>query len=135
MKTIFIVDDEEGIRDIFETILKIYFRDAIRSGSLQIIKSEDGSRAVENARTVKPDFVLMDVKMPVMDGIEAFYEMKKLNNNQPVKTFFITGFASDGDIGRRMDKAISDGALGMLAKPISSPDLRKLVDDHLSLTS
>lgn len=131
--TIFIVDDEEGIRDIFETIIKIYFRDKVKSGALAIIKAEDGSVAVEKAKGILPDFILMDVKMPNMDGIEAFYAIKALNGNIPVKTFFITGFASDGEIGSRMDQAIRDGALGMLPKPISSPDLKKLVDDHVAL--
>lgn len=131
-KTIFIVDDEEGIRDIFETILKIFYRDKVKAGELQIVKSEDGAAAVANAGKLIPDLILMDVKMPKMDGIEAFYAIRDLNSGRPVKTFFITGFASDGEIGNRMNQAIRDGALGMLPKPVSSPDLKKLVDDYLS---
>ncbi|MCK6602923.1 MAG: response regulator [Bacteroidetes bacterium] len=131
-KTIFIVDDEEGIRDIFETILKIFYRDKVKAGELQIVKSEDGAAAVANAGKLIPDLILMDVKMPKMDGIEAFYAIRDLNSGHPVKTFFITGFASDGEIGNRMNQAIRDGALGMLPKPVSSPDLKKLVDDYLS---
>jgi len=131
-KTIFIVDDEEGIRDIFETILKIFYRDKVKAGDLQIVKSEDGAAAVANAGKLIPDLILMDVKMPKMDGIEAFYAIRDLNSGQPVKTFFITGFASDGEIGNRMNQAIRDGALGMLPKPVSSPDLKKLVDEYLS---
>lgn len=130
-KKILIVDDEEQIRDIFETILKIFYRQEIKDGSIVVFKAADGTEAVEMFDKARPDFVLMDVSMPRMDGIDAFYRMKEVDIAHPVRVFFITGFASDGVIGKRMDKAISDGALGVLSKPVSSNDIKQLVDQYL----
>lgn len=130
-KKLLIVDDEEPIREVFESIMKIFYRQDVKAGNLIIHQAKNGSDAVMVAKEFQPDLVLMDVSMPVMDGIEAFYKMMENNGGNPLKVHFITGFASDGQIGQRMDSAIRDGALGYLSKPISSNDLKELVDKYL----
>lgn len=131
MKKLLIVDDEEAIREVFESIMKIFYRKEVKNGELMIRQAQNGFEAVEMAKDFNPDLVLMDVSMPVMDGIDAFYRMKATNANVPRRVYFITGFASDGTIGNRMTSAINDGALGYLSKPISSNDLKELVDRYL----
>lgn len=130
-KNLLLVDDEEMILDVFESLVKAFYRKEVKTEQLKIYKAKNGQEAVKCALEAKPDLVVMDVSMPVMDGIEAFYKMKENNNGEPLKVHFITGFASDGQIGKRMDLAIQDGVLGYFSKPISANDLKNLIDQHL----
>ncbi len=61
---IVLADDQELIRNGFKMLLH-------QAGHEVVGEAKDGSQAVEIVRALRPDIVLMDVRMPVMDGIEA----------------------------------------------------------------
>ena len=86
MSTVLVADDD---RDIVNAIC-IY----LKSDGYDTIKAYNGADAVDIVRLGKCDLVLLDVMMPVMDGIEAMTEIRKLSN---VPVIFLTAKAEDTD--------------------------------------
>ncbi|MDO4177780.1 MAG: response regulator [Phascolarctobacterium sp.] len=106
---VLVVDDESLIRmDIAEML-----EDA---GHEVVAEGENGEQAVELARKLTPDIVIMDVKMPVMDGITA---AKVIDAEEIAPVLLLTAFSQD-DI---VDKANDAGVIGYLVKPIREEQL------------
>ncbi|MCL2076901.1 MAG: response regulator transcription factor [Oscillospiraceae bacterium] len=104
-----IVDDDGLIRDS----LKILFESS-SNGEFSARVAENGLVALELCREELPDIVLMDIRMPVCDGVEA---TKKIKTEFPdVKIIILTTFADDGYIA----SAINAGAEGYLLKSTSA---------------
>lgn len=78
--------------------------------------AENGARAVELTRALAPDLVLMDIKMPVMDGLTA---AKIILDERPVPILLLTAYSER----HYVDKAIEVGASGYLVKPVTEGDL------------
>lgn len=76
----------------------------------------DGIEAVEKASEKKLDLIIMDIKMPNMDGVEAFKKIKEISPKTPV--VLITAYATDAVI----EEALRDGAFGCLHKPLDFED-------------
>jgi DNA-binding NarL/FixJ family response regulator len=72
--------------------------------------AKNGRKAVELAESLKPDVVLMDISMPVMDGFEATRRLRKKSPDVPVVV--LTGSNARSDV----DKARTSGATGYLTK-------------------
>jgi DNA-binding NarL/FixJ family response regulator len=73
-------------------------------------QASDGSEAVELARTLRPDVVLMDVSMPVLDGFEATREIRA--ESEKVRVLMLTGSNSRADV----DRSREVGASGYVTK-------------------
>ncbi len=101
---IVVVDDQRAVREALATVL-----DA--EPGLEVLGlAADGGEAIELARRLSPDVVLMDLRMPNMDGVEA---TKRLAAELPdVKVVVLTTFADDASILA----ALESGALGFLTK-------------------
>ncbi len=67
-KTILIVEDESGLREALA--------DKITSEGYQVIQGEDGVEGLEKARTHHPDLILLDIKMPRMDGLTLIERLR-----------------------------------------------------------
>jgi PAS domain S-box-containing protein len=112
-KTILIVEDEiinfSLINDFFlETRVNIEY-------------AENGLKAIEwIKKTSEIDLILMDIKMPVLDGISALEEIKKINSNIPIVA--LTAYAFENDKKRLMDRGFD----GYLSKPVDQHELMKL---------
>ncbi|GAA1769229.1 MULTISPECIES: response regulator transcription factor [Streptomonospora] len=81
----------------------------------------DGARAVELARTSKPDVVLMDLRMPGTGGVDAIRDLARLG--LPARVLVLTTYATDSDVG----PAIEAGATGYLLKDALPEDLARAV--------
>ena len=117
-KLILIVDDEPAFREIFSTKLS--------AGGFRVETAENGQIGIEKAKALKPDLILMDVKMPVMDGATA---LLKLRDDPETKNIKVAFLSSIGDPHREMEEmhiriSTEFGAQGYLKK---TDDL-----DHLS---
>ena len=111
-KKILIVDDDPSIREILTTQLaRLHFETAAAA---------NGQEAVELFLSEKPDLVLMDILMPVMDGLAACKKMRSLEKKDTrVPILFLTARETRHD---QMSSALSGGD-DFITKPISLQDL------------
>ncbi len=111
MIRVLIADDQELIRDSLSYMLSTY-------DTLEVVGTAvNGRDAVDKAAALKPDVILMDVRMPVMDGISAIDEIKE--KLPDTKVIVLTTFDEDEYIY----KSIMKGALGYLLKSCSTDEL------------
>ncbi len=119
---ILIVDDEEIMRDSLT--------DWLREDGYQTAAVENGEKALERIRKERWDLILLDLKMPGMNGIEVLKEVKKINKELPV--IIITAYATvDTAV-----EAMKIGACDYIAKPFNPEELGlviKRVLDHQNL--
>ncbi len=112
MKSVMIVDDETAMREILKIMLKDY----------RVIEASNGREAVEKYEKEKPDIVLMDIMMPVMGGVDAIREIKKINPE--AKIVAITAYA-----GSKGEKAREAGVDMILKKPFTRKEVIKVVEE------
>ena len=106
-KKILVVDDNEKNRYLISFILE--------KNGFEVVTANDGLESVETAREQRVDLVIMDIKMPKMDGYEATTRIKKLEGYQSVPIIALTSYAMAGD----KKKALAAGCDGYIAKPIN----------------
>jgi DNA-binding NarL/FixJ family response regulator len=110
MIRVLVVDDQELVRTGFSLILQ--------RGGLDVVgEAADGVEAVELAATTEPDVVLMDVRMPRMDGIEA--TRRVVSARPETHVVALTTF----DLDEYVYAAVQAGASGFLLKDVSPDDL------------
>jgi DNA-binding NarL/FixJ family response regulator len=110
---VLIADDQALVRAGFKMIL-----DA--EDDLDVVgEASDGAEAVEKARRLKPDVVLMDIRMPQLDGIEATRRVVALDSTQPVRVLMLTTF----DLNEYVYEALRAGASGFLLKDVPPEQL------------
>jgi signal transduction histidine kinase len=110
---ILVVDDEAWMRDACVQILQ--------PEGLEVLTAADGQTGMEMARHHLPDLVLLDLKMPGMDGIAFLQSVKVFDPD--IKVLVITGYASV----EAAVEAMQSGAYDFLAKPFEPADLRAAV--------
>jgi two-component system cell cycle response regulator DivK len=106
-KTILVVEDTEDNRRIL--------RDLLGSAGYHMIEAYDGAEGVAKASEHKPDLILMDIQMPVMDGYEATRRIKADPALKAIPVIAVTSYALSGD----EEKARTAGCDGYVAKPFS----------------
>ena len=116
---ILITDDEADFRDIFKTKLA--------SLGYRIETAVNGEEGVKKAKELKPDLMLMDVKMPVMDGAQALLTLRDDPQTKDIKVVFLTSFGDPREEMKDMNSRFSKelGAQGYLKK---TDDLETLVE-------
>ncbi|GLY06951.1 MULTISPECIES: response regulator transcription factor [Actinoplanes] len=113
MIRVLICDDQALIRMGFGTIVEA------QDDMTVVGEAGDGRAAVDLARRLRPDVVVMDVRMPVMDGIEATLELAGPSATDPVKVLVVTTF----NIDEYVYQALRAGASGFLLKDASPQQL------------
>ena len=108
---VMIADDQGIVRKGISALL------ATEPGIVVVEEAGDGRAAVERALAVKPDVILMDLMMPVMDGIEATRQITKALTG--TRVLVLTSFAANDQVF----PAIKAGALGYLLKDSSPEEL------------
>ena len=99
---------------------------AILKKEYQIIHAVDGVETLQKYRQYSPDAILMDLKMPNMDGLEPTREIRKLNTYIPI--IIVSAFAFDSD----KQEANEAGCTDYLTKPIDSRLLKETLKKYLS---
>jgi len=108
---ILVVEDTEDNRRIV--------RDLLSSAGYDILEATDGEAGVAMARTHKPDLVLMDIQLPVIDGYEATRRIKADPALAHIPILAVTSYALSGDEA----KTRAAGCDGYIAKPFSPREL------------
>ncbi|WP_443065890.1 response regulator [Streptomyces sp. NBC_00503] len=114
--TLLIADDDEVTRSGLRLLL------AAQPGITVVGEAADGVEAVERARILRPDVVLMDVRMPRLNGIEATRQLVA-EAAEPPKVVVITTFENDGYV----TAALSAGASGFVLKRLPVPRIAEAV--------
>ncbi|MFA4030151.1 MAG: hypothetical protein GDYSWBUE_001700 [Candidatus Fervidibacterota bacterium] len=116
MKKIVVADDEPVVRQVIKQMLQ--------SEGYEVIEAENGKEAVDLVMGEKPDLVILDVRMPVMDGLQACRLIRQLE--EPMRSVpIIILTAVDTTLGRRVSAEL--GVEMYLTKPISPKVLRSKV--------
>ncbi|AYV68409.1 response regulator [Niallia circulans] len=115
---ILIVDDQFGIR--------ILLNEVFQKEGYKTFQAANGNQALEIVTRESPDLVLLDMKIPGMDGIEILKRMKKLN--QDIRVIIMTAYGELDMIQEAKDL----GALTHFAKPFDIDDLREAVKKYIN---
>ena len=110
---VLLVDDQPLLRTGFRMIL------SAESDLTVVGEASDGAMAVELARRLKPDVVLMDIRMPGMDGIQATRALAGPGVEEPIKVLMLTTFGLD----EYVVESLRAGASGFLLKDATPEDL------------
>lgn len=117
-KKVLVVEDEKVLNSAYETILT-------KSGH-DVAVAFDGREALETLKEFTPDVILLDLKMPNLDGIGFLKEYGKLKGKKNAKIVLFSNF----DLQKEIDEAFSLGVHKYVLKAWASPkDLLKIVDD------
>ncbi|MFA5173146.1 MAG: response regulator [Candidatus Paceibacterota bacterium] len=122
-KLILLVDDEEEILTIYGSVLK--------NAGFEVITAPDGLKAIEIAKEKNPDLILLDLKMPAMNGAEAFLEMKDDPQLKNTKIVFLTAFSDPEKVEIDEKFAKEAGAFDFIKKGISLEEFAEKVKGYL----
>ena len=112
--TVLVVDDDPTVRQVLHLMLDLE--------GCRVILASDGAEALSVAETVRPDVVLLDFEMPVVDGMEVCRRLK--DAGEPPKIFMVSAL----DTLEHEHAALLAGADGFLRKPFSPLKLLSIVD-------
>ena len=118
---ILIVDDRYTNRDILEQMLT--------GVGFQVATARNGKEALEKFKEVSPHCILMDIKMPVMDGIEATRRIRRLQGGQQTVILIISGNV----MVDQQSTALNFGADDFIIKPVQSEKLFSKLSKHLGI--
>ena len=110
---IMVVDDEPGIHLMARTTLE--------ADGCEVIGATDGEAALEALRDTPVDLILLDLRMPLLDGLETLRHLRKIGDDTPVIIVTAYGTVPDAVEAMRL------GAIDLLSKPLTPVDLRRVV--------
>ena len=100
-----------------ETIIRLDLREMLEKAGFDVCgEAKDGEEAVTLARTLEPDLVLLDVKMPKLDGIDA---ARRILEERPIPIVMVTAYGE----AELVSRAVEAGVFGYLVKPFRESDL------------
>ena len=110
---VLLADDEVLVRSGFKVLLDL------EDGITVVGEATDGAEAVERARATRPDVVLMDIRMPRLDGIQATAQIARTRGLEQVRVLILTTYDTD----EYVFDALQDGASGFLLKDAGPAEL------------
>jgi two-component system, cell cycle response regulator DivK len=120
-KRILVVEDQPDNRRIL--------RDLLGNAGYELIEAETGEEALTAVEAQRPDLILMDIQLPVMDGYEATRRIRSNPELKSIPIIAVTSYALAGDEAR----ALAVGCNAYVTKPFSPRALLAKVQEHLAL--
>jgi two-component system cell cycle response regulator DivK len=102
------------------------FRDVLQASGYSTFAATTGEHAVELALVHKPALVLMDVRLPGIDGVEALEQLRRDERTSSIPVLALTAQAMSGDRERFVDAGFD----GYLSKPVDVDELLQAVREH-----
>jgi CheY-like chemotaxis protein len=118
-RKILVVEDNDKNRRLIGDVLKYYGYD--------VIEAVNGDEGINMTREYKPDLILMDMQMPVMDGFTAMKILKNDPTTKHIRIIAITSFAMTGD----KERIMSAGADDYISKPVNTMELPMRIEKLL----
>ncbi len=119
---ILVVDDEKDLRESL--------KDALEGWGYDVITAENGLVGIMLAQERKPDLILLDISMPVMDGFTALFKLKQNPTTKDIPVIILTGQYADDE---NLERGFNLGATEYLYKPITPASLLARVNSVLRL--
>ena len=116
---ILVIEDQDDLRAIL--------RDFLTASGYDIVEAVDGGEGVAKARSQRPDLILMDIQLPVLDGYEATRQIKADPDLAETPVIAVSSFAMKGD----EEKARASGCDGYVTKPYSPVKLLGMIQGFL----
>jgi two-component system cell cycle response regulator DivK len=92
-----------------------------------VARGRDGREGIDRATQEKPDLILLDIQLPVMDGYETARELRKIPGVNTVPIVALTSYAMAGD----REKALAAGCTGYIEKPINPKIFMEQIGQYL----
>lgn len=118
-KRILVVEDQEDNRQIL--------RDLLTSADYEMTEAENGQEALDAVAKERPDLILMDIQLPIMDGYEATRRIKANPALKDIPIIVVTSYALSGDEGKARDA----GCDAYVTKPYSPRQLLAKIREFL----
>ncbi|MBT4484662.1 MAG: response regulator [Candidatus Latescibacteria bacterium] len=118
-KVILIVEDEEKNLRLAHDLLQLE--------GYTILEARNGREGIDIAEEKGPDLILMDIQMPVMDGIEATKIIKNGEKTKGIPVIALTSYAMPGD----EERICGAGCDGYITKPIDFHEFFEIVEKHM----
>ena len=118
-KTALIVEDDERNRRLF--------RDLLRFRGFEVLEAGNGKEGVDAARAKRPDLILMDIQMPVMDGLEAIGILKADPGTRGIPVLAVTSYAMKDE----EERIRAAGCDGYISKPVDTREFLEKVSRYL----
>jgi two-component system, cell cycle response regulator DivK len=122
-KRILIVEDQEDLRGVL--------RDLLTGSGYAVLEASDGQSGIATAKSERPDLILMDIQMPLLDGYEATRQIKADPTLKATPVIAVSSFAMKGD----EEKARTAGCDDYITKPYSPMQLLRVIRSYLGETS
>lgn len=119
MASILVAEDERDIRELIAFTLQF--------AGHQITQAANGAIAVELAPQVKPDLIMMDVRMPKMTGYEACKALKEMEEVKDIPVVFLSAKGQDDEVAN----GIEAGAVAYILKPFAPDELTRRIGEIL----
>lgn len=119
-RTILVVEDDPRNLKLMRALLTF--------SGYQIIGARDGEQGIQSARTEKPDLILMDMQLPVLNGFDAVRMLKADPRTRDIPVIAVTALAMKGD----RERVLETGADGYVSKPVQFDDVLCQIDRHLA---
>ena len=121
MKTILIIEDNEQNLYLLTFLLEKH--------GYRIEAAQDGHSGIEKAVRIKPDLILLDIQLPVMDGYAVARKLKGFPELSKTPIVAVTSYAMLGD----REKALESGCTGYIEKPINPDTFVSQVESHFAV--
>ncbi|MFI5345521.1 MAG: two-component system response regulator [Elusimicrobiota bacterium] len=118
---VLVVDDEDDIRGIITVVL--------RSMNLDVVGAANGPEGLKFALRDHPDLVILDIRMPGMDGFDVCRSIKVDKDASDIPVVMVTAMDQHKDV----EKALANGADGYIVKPIDNAKFKRKVSEFLKL--
>ncbi len=116
------VDDDPAIREIIALTLE--------NLGLDVLSAPDGPTGLNLARDKRPDLILLDIRMPGMDGFDTCHYLKTDPKTKATPVIMLTAMGQ----GKDVEKAIANGADAYIQKPIDFDKLQDKISTFVKIT-
>lgn len=114
---ILLVEDDEDLISIYKEILELH--------GFELQTAVNGEEAIEKFKNTNPSLVIMDGDMPVLDGYEAFKQIKQIDKN--AKVVMVTGYSQ---LDPKNQAAVKEGLIKIISKPLGVDELIALAQQY-----
>ncbi len=122
-KKILIIDSNDTFRESLKNFMK--------SLGHEVYEGITGSDAVDKASSIHPDLIMMDVRLPGMNGDEVTAQLKRSAATRNIPVILNTGWTTACNVEEKIERALRAGADEILYRPLQFPLLRNVLRSYL----